>query len=127
MLELPFSTPYAAVIMETGLWTFKERLKYTTMMFHEIMNSDDNRKSKEIIKNQIQYNRVKDTIYGKVVDIGKETNIDVSIVSVMSKSKWKKLCKSKIIEIMIKSLRHEMENKTKSRFVKNDKWEKKKY
>lgn len=97
------------------------------MLFHEIMNSDDDRKSKEIIKNQIQYNRVKDTIYGKVIGIGKETDIDVSTVDAMSKSKWKKLCKNRIIELMEKRLRQEMENKTKSRFVQNDKWEKKKY
>ena len=48
-------------------------------------------------------------------------------VDVMSKSKWKKLCKNRIIELMEKRLRQEMENKTKSRFVQNDKWEKKKY
>ena len=128
MLDLPYSTPYAAMIMETGLWAFKERLKYVTMMlYHEIMNSDNNRKSKEVIENQILYNRVTNTIYGKVISIGKETNIDVSVVTAVSKSKWKKLCKDKIIEVMIKRLRHEMENKTKSRFVQNDRWEKKKY
>ena len=128
ILQLPQTTPYAAMIMETGLWAFKERLKYTTMMlFHEIINSDNNRKSKEVLENQIKYNRVNNTIYGKVMEVGKETNIDVSTVNIMNKSKWKKLCKSRIIELMSKRLRKEMENKTKSRFVQNDRWGKKNY
>ena len=127
VLQLPPSTPYAPMIIETGLWTAKERLKYITMMlFHEIMNSDDDRKSKEIIKNQIKYKKVKNTIYGKVVDIGEKTSIDVSKV-IVPKSKWKKLCKDKIIALMIERLKNDMKNKTKSRFIQHDKWRKKEY
>ena len=48
-LQLPQTSPNAAVITETGLWVFKERLKYIAMMhFHEIMNSNDIRKTKDV-------------------------------------------------------------------------------
>ena len=127
ILELPQSTPYAPMIIETGLWTFKERLKYITMMmFHEIMNSDDDRVAKQIIENQIKHQKLKNTIYGRVVDIGEQISIDVSKVK-MPKSKWKKQCKEKIISFMIERLKNDTINKTKSRFVYRDSWKRKEY
>ena len=127
LLQLPVSTPYAPIIMETGLWTLKERYKYLVMMvFHEIMNSDKDRKSREIIVHQIQNRKISNTIYGRVVEIGKETKIDVSQVMV-KKSKWKKLCKERIIYLMSQRLKREMADKTKSRFVSKNQWERKKY
>ena len=127
VLKLPCSTPYAPMIMETGMWTFKERLKYTTMMlYHEIMNSDDQRKSKEIIMNQVKHDRVENTIYGRVKSIGKEANINIANVKV-KKSKWKRICKESIIKIMKERLMKEMRDKTKSRIVREDVWGRKEY
>ena len=54
------------------MWPIKERIEYSTMMlFHSIMNSDDERISKKIIEQQ-QKENLKNTMYKRVKDIAKE-------------------------------------------------------
>ena len=53
ILQPPTSTSFGGIIMETGVWPLKERLEYSTvMLFHEMMNSDDTRKAREVIEEQ---------------------------------------------------------------------------
>ena len=50
MLNLPISTSYIGLIMETGKWPDKQRIQYTTMMlYHNIMNNDHNMIRKDCI------------------------------------------------------------------------------
>ena len=49
IFQLPFSTTYTGIIMETGIWPAKQKIQYATMMlYHNIKNSDDNRKVKQV-------------------------------------------------------------------------------
>ena len=42
ILHLPKSTPNIGILFETGIWPIKERIEYSTMvLFHGVMNSDD--------------------------------------------------------------------------------------
>ena len=43
IIQLPGSTAYTGIIMETGIWPAGQKIKYATMMlYHDIKNSDDN-------------------------------------------------------------------------------------
>ena len=52
--------------METGIWPAEQKIQYATMMlYHNIKNSDDNRKFKQVVEEQDQ-NQFKNTFYPKV-------------------------------------------------------------
>ena len=71
ILHLPKSTPNIGILFETGIWPIKERIEYSTMMlFHSVMNSDDEWISKKIIEQQ-QKEKLKNTMYERVKDIAK--------------------------------------------------------
>ena len=87
IFQLPFSTTYTGIIMETGIWPAKQKIQYATMMlYHNIKNSDDNRKVKQVVEEQEQ-NQFKNTFYQKVQKIAKDLQIDISDVTSTSKSK----------------------------------------
>ena len=66
IFQLPVSTTYTGIIMETGIWPAKQKIQYATMMlYHNIKNSDDNRKVKQVVEEQEQ-NQFKNTFYQKV-------------------------------------------------------------
>ena len=47
IFQLPVSTTYTGIIRETGIWPAEQNIQYATMMlYHNIKNSDDNRKVK---------------------------------------------------------------------------------
>ena len=53
ILHYPKSTPNIEILFETGIWPIIGRIEYSTMMlFHSVMNSDDERISKKIIEQQ---------------------------------------------------------------------------
>ena len=90
IFQLPVSTTYTGIIMETGIWPAEQKIQYATMMlYHNIKNSDDNRKVKQVVEEQEQ-NQFKNTFYQKVQKIAKDLQIDISDVTSTSKSKWKK-------------------------------------
>ena len=127
MLELPDSTPYSGIIMETGVWPLSEKLGYSLlMMYHSIMNSDDNRIAKKVLEEQERSGEEEGTVYGRVVKTAR--NIGVNIAGIKtSKSKWKKECKEKTINKIRERLQKEIEGKTKTRMMQRDKWERKAY
>ena len=90
IFQLPVSTTYTGIIMETGIWPAKQKIQYATMiLYHNIKNSDDNKKIKQAVEEQEQ-NQFKNTFYQKVQKIAKDLQIDISDVTSTSKSKWKK-------------------------------------
>ena len=51
ILHIPKSTPNIGLLYETGIWPIKEKIEYSTIiLFHSIMNSNDERISKKIIE-----------------------------------------------------------------------------
>ena len=95
-------------------------------LFHSVMNSDDERISKKIIEQQ-QKENLKNTMYERVKDIAKKLEIDKTKVGAITKSTWKRLVKDKMKNKIIERLKREMESKTKSRTIKEEKWKMKEY
>ena len=53
IFQFPVSTTYTGIIMETGIWPAEQKIQYATMMlYHNIKNSDDNRKIKQLVEEQ---------------------------------------------------------------------------
>ena len=53
IFNLPISTSYIGLIMETGTWPANQRIQYSTMMlYHNIMNSDHKRIARKILVEQ---------------------------------------------------------------------------
>ena len=93
LLQVPISTSTAGVLMETGIWPPKEYLQYSTMMlYHSIINSEEERIAKNIVKEQRKYN-LQQTFYSRVNSISKETGVDIKGAEKLRKSAWKKLIK----------------------------------
>ena len=90
------------------------------------MKSDDERISKKIIEQQ-QKEKLKDTMYDRVKDIAEELEINIAKVGAIKESSWKRLVKYKMKNKIEESLKKEMEGKTKSRTIKEDKWKMKEY
>ena len=126
ILELPSSSPYYPLLMETGWWTMRGRLSYKKLMlYHNIVTSDDKRVVKNMIAVQKEMNR-STTWYGSIQNeiskYGIELEAETSI-----KSKWKKHVKEKINERMEAEIREKCYSMSKARTVKDDRYEKKEY
>ena len=90
IFQLPVSTTYTGIIMKAGIWPAEQKIQYATMMlYHNIKNSDDNRKFKQAVEEQDQ-NQFKNTFYSKVQKIAKDPQIDISDITSTSESKCKK-------------------------------------
>ena len=90
IFQLPLSTTYIGVIMETEIWLAEQNIQHAIMMlYHNIKNNDDNRKVKQVVEKQEQ-NQFKNTFYQKVQKISKDLQIDISDATSTSKSKWGK-------------------------------------
>ena len=63
-------------------------------LYHNIKNSDDNRKIKQVVEEQEQ-NQFKNTFYQKVQKIAKDLQIDISDVTSTSKSESNRQNKKK--------------------------------
>ena len=91
ILHYPKSTPNIEILFETGIWPIIGRIEYSTMMlFHSVMNSDDERISKKIIEQQ-QKEKLNNAMYERV----KELEINIAKVGEIKKS-WKSLVKYKM-------------------------------
>ena len=126
ILELPSSTPYHALLMETGWWTMKARLMYRKLMlYHNIMRSDEQRIIKTVIKIQKNEKRIT-TWYYSVEEAIKYYGITLLPENTL-KSTWKRHVKKNINNKMKEEMRGLCKDKTKSRTVKNDEYIKKEY
>ena len=58
ILDVPNSTPYMGILMETGIWTMEARLAYKKLMlYHNILHSDEERIIKKILQIQKEEER----------------------------------------------------------------------
>ena len=94
------------------------------MLYHNIINRDDNRKVKQVVEGQEQ-NEFKNTFYQKKQEITKELQIDIRDVTSTSKSKWKKSERESNSQNKKKNERRYARKK--SRTIQNGKWERKQY
>ena len=126
ILEIPASTPYYPLLLETGWWTMRGRLAYKKLMLYQnIITSDDKRVVKNIIKEQKEmkrpttwYSSIQQEIYKYGIELKAEESL---------KSSWKKHVKTKIGERMEKDIREECSKLRKTRLLMNNKYEKKHY
>ena len=96
------------------------------MLFHSVMNSDDEQISRKTIEQQ-QKEKFKNTMYERVKDIAKKLAINIAKVEAIKKSTWKRLTQHQIKNKIEERLKKEMEGKTKSKTIKDDKWKMKDY
>ena len=126
LLEMPKTTPYCALLMETGWWTMRGRLAYSKMMlYHNILRSDAKRPIQKIVLEQEKEVR-KTTWLNSVLREITSYNITLDPKESL-KSSWKKEVKEKITERMEEEIREKCHNSTKARTVKNDRYERKEY
>ena len=127
IFSLPITIPYIGLIIETGVWPAEQRINYSSLMlYHNIISSSKNRLVKQIILEQRAQNH-SNTFYDKVRTIAEELNIKLEKAVIMKKSHWKITVKDKIQNQIQERVEKEMENKTKLRTVREDKWERKEY
>ena len=126
ILELPPSTPYYALLIETGWWTMKARIHYRKMMlYHNIINSDENRVVKKLVK--IQQKVCRDTTwYASVKKAIEHYGVMLNPTKAL-KSVWKKHVKERINKKLSEELHNECASKTKSRTVRKDEYKMKDY
>ena len=125
LLELPVSTPYLPLLMETGMWTMEARINYKKLMlFHNILNSPDDRLLKQVLKEQMKSPR-KGTWFYTITELIKRYNIELTVE--VSKSIWKKHVKKKTSDEVESYIRLCCRTTTKGRTVAEDKFEMKRY
>ena len=95
ILELPGSTPYYPLLMETGWWLMSARLAYKKLMLYQnIITSDNKRVTKKLIQVQKEEGRAT-TWYSSIEREIHKYKIELEAASSI-KSTWKKHVKEKI-------------------------------
>ena len=90
IFKLPVSTAYTGILMETGIWPAEQRIQYATLMlYHNIKNSDEERKIKKMIEEQEKKN-YNNTFYKKVQQIAETLEIEIDKATGKKKSSWEK-------------------------------------
>ena len=126
LMNIPRSTPYSGLLLETGMWTMEARVEYRKLMlYHNIKNSEDERVIKQIVKVQEQEVR-ESTWLADVVRIKKKYGIEKDVQECL-KSAWKKDVKQKIQERVEEEIQEKCNNMKKTRTIKDDPLKMKQY
>ena len=127
IFNLPITTPYIGLIIQTGAWPAQKRISYRSLMpYHNIKNSRKDRLDKQIIQEQRAKNH-QNAYYQKVRIMAEELNIKLEAPATIKKSQWKTRKKDKIQDQIQKRVEKEMKNKAELRAVREDKLERKEY
>ena len=125
LLEVPVSTPYLPLLMETGMWTMEARLSYKKLMlFHNILNSPGDRLVRELILEQMKTTR-EGTWYHTITRLIEKYNIELTPET--TKSSWKKHVKDKISTEVESYLRESCKTMREGRNVVDDEYKIKNY
>ena len=131
LLEVPDSTPYLPLLMETGTWTMVGRIHYKRLMlYHHIKNSSEDRLIRKIVLVQEEEQRKgmwnEETAEETAAII---TKYDLQSINVKEtpKSTWKKEVKRKIKAAMEKEIREGCSTLKKARTIVEDSFERKEY
>ena len=126
ILEMPSTTPYYPLIMETGWWTMKSRVAYRKLMlYHNIVKSDERR----VIKKSLEIQKKEDrptTWYSSIQDEMNEYDIKLDVGN-SSKSQWKNHVKKKITTKDEKVVRRKCFEMSKGRTIRSNAYGKKEY
>ena len=127
IFNLPITTPYIGLIIKVGVCPAEQRINYSSLMLYQnIINSSKGRLAKQIILEQRAQNH-QNTFYEKVRTIAEELNIKLEAAVTKEKSEWKRRIKDEVQNKIRGRVEKEMENKTKLRTVRGNKWERKEY
>ena len=127
LLEIPESTPYVGILMETGIWLMESRVHYRKLMlYHRLIHSDEKRTIKIIIGFQKEYERREGTWYSDVMRICSIYDITCDVYK-SRKSEWKREVKTKIGTVNRQKVVQSCSEGVKTRFVCNNEWGRKKY
>lgn len=127
--ELPESTPYWGILIETGLWPLEYRLMYKRLMlYRDLIMSSNERVAKNIMQQQKKY-ALKGCLYEEIENNANELGIDLNVIDTLHvlKSEWKKIVKRKIEEKVASKAKIEAGRKTKLRLVKDSGFGEKEY
>ena len=81
---------YTEILMDTGIWPREQRIQYAALMlYHNIKNSNEERKMKKIIEEQEKKN-YNNTFYKNTQQISENFEIEIDKVTGKKKSTWKK-------------------------------------
>ena len=113
--------------METGIQPAEQTIQNATLiLYHNIKNSDEERKIKKMIEEQEKKN-YSNTFQKKVQQIAETLKIGIDKVTGKKKLTWQKQVKEKVISKVKKRMREEMTGRGKCRTIENDKWGRKEY
>ena len=127
LLEVPDSTAYYPLLLETGVWTMESRIVYKKMMlYHHIMHSSDSRKLKQLILVQKEMMRKGSWYFALMMILRKYNMMDVDVNNI-AKSTWKKMVKQRIQVKTEEEIRSRCKEMVKGRTVIEDTYERKKY
>ena len=116
---LPKSTPYWGLLHELDVIPIKLLITYKRLMvYHNLINSDDDRVAKHIVREQ-EKSEYEKCWYGNVKREGKGIGIEVNEKAVLGKPKssWKKFVKGRIKEAFEAELEIKKQHGGKLRFL----------
>ena len=116
------STPYLGMLTEIGVMTMESRIhQRKLMLLHNILTSDEKRLMKQVFQSQVKYmyNKCWNT---EIQNILQKYNIpnNFNEIEHMTKNKWKKIVRNKIMSKLNQNFITYALNKTKLRFIKNN-------
>ena len=116
---LPNSTPYWGILFEFEILPVKQEIWYRKLMlYHGIINSDDDRIAKQIFIEQ-EATGQESCWFSELKDIGREIGMEVGgeRAKMTMKSEWKKEAKSKIRKIADEIEEEKIKSMPKMRFL----------
>ena len=122
ILNLPVSTPYYGILMETGLWPLQNLVWYRKLMlYHSIVKSKERRLAKIVWTQQHRYDMPNSFDYNiKKICKTLGLNCEPSFIGTLLKSTWKRSVKSSIVSYLQTKLHPMVQSMTKLRFIKED-------
>ena len=122
ILNLPVSTPYYGILMETGLWPLQNLVWYRKLMlYHSIVKSKEKRLAKIVWTQQHRYDMPNSFDYNiKKICKTLGLNCEPSFIGTLLKSTRKRSVKSSIVSYLQTKLHPMVQSMTKLRFIKED-------
>ena len=122
MYEMPKSTPYWGMIIETGIWPIKYKIAYKQMMlYRNIVMSSDDRVAKQIVNQQEQYG-INNSLYSRIKLSAEILKLNLTELKngIIRKSQWKNMVKNRIQKRMNTEAKTHVETMSKLRFLKSE-------